>query len=218
MARIRTFRYDVQRKMLKLIGQEGSNSCFTIFRRFIEIVKVAGSSASPILNLAACGLVFDQSRLYIQPALLSTAIFLPPSLIDRRLSQAAFPRIPDPVFTPDFCRIVPDKAKWEARCYPDARECQRLLALVSSIRGFAFHYTTVPPPPEQAFGVPDVRPGVFTPIGLPRTRAEGGFQTLCFQSQGLFSGPVQISLRKEPLPPPVTVGEPTCEWAPMCDL
>jgi hypothetical protein len=59
------FRHHVKRKMLHLIGDDGSSSCPSMAWRLYELVKLAGATSEPVTNLRACGIVFDSQYFYV---------------------------------------------------------------------------------------------------------------------------------------------------------
>jgi hypothetical protein len=144
LSAVALFRQEVKRKMLHLIGDDGSSACPSVIWRLYELVKLAGATPEPVINLRECGIIFDSQYFYVQRRLLAESLLLPESVLTRRLDQAmliGFKAAVDAAHGPSISqeaeKLIESSAHWEARRYATTSDCEKLMQLIGATHSFA---------------------------------------------------------------------------------
>jgi hypothetical protein len=168
------FRHDVKRRMLRLISDDASDSCPNVIWRLYEMVKIAGATSDPALNLQYCGIIFEGNSFRVDRSSLSTTLLVPEAVLARRLDECRLTLIPQeakhrlPKEFDDPCR------PWETRTYAKTPDCIKLVELVSLV------YGSTDPRVRQTRGrepfggsTCECTPGRFVPISWPLSLGHG---------------------------------------------
>jgi hypothetical protein len=173
------FRHDVKRRMLRLLSDDASDPCPSVVWRLYELVKLAGGTCDPALNLQYCGVIFDGNSFRVDRPVLSATLLVPESLLARRMDESQLTVIP-----PDSKRRLPKdfddaSGRWELRAYAKTPDCGKLVELVSLVLGSADPRARQARGREAPGASPcECPPGRFVPISWPLGLGYGQMRTM----------------------------------------
>lgn len=124
--------YEVKKKMMSLIAEDGSMVCPSVVKRLCEMIKVCYENDEPITALLVCGVIFEEGHFIMHRKSLACALIVPEKILTKRLDQAGMTITQLPQANAnDILKFNRPPQECEVRAYALSTDCKRLRELLS---------------------------------------------------------------------------------------
>lgn len=158
--------YEVKKKMMSLIAEDGSMVCLSVVKRLCEMIKVCHENDEPITALMVCGVIFEDAYFIMHRKSLACALIVPEKILTKRLDQAGMTITQLPQANAnDILKFNRPPQECEVRVYAMSTDCKRLRELLSQTGMF---FNGKRRSADASFSPEFVKRDQFVPVRIPK--------------------------------------------------